>query len=654
MGIIGNDSEIVNKVRDGSNSGLFELAVHGWNHTDYTKLSEEEQRNSMYNSNTKMRELFGNASEIFIPPLNAFNNDTINAMQQVGMKIIDANSSAFDELELNGGNNESQTLSSPPTQSKSFFYIPSTIAFKDYYQDKPIKNSIQNIINTVTQSISAYGYAVIIFHPQDFVKIDANGVLTDELDANEINDLSSLIDLILSNNIRIGSFSEIIAEAESNERITPSSILASPDIIANKPGQFLSTTLTPSLNSAALGNCSGGWEVTGNFLPSESDYDGMGYNQTVTLHALDDSNNTTTRSLNSEFLKAVAMKGWGLTKQGDYVGGWNNTFWGPSSIELNSQGEPLVAGLSAGTDGNVIPYGSNFTIPTLPSPWNTKTFMAVDLGMGLVGKQINIYTGVGSNAEKEVARITEMAANTVCVFPTLTLDPSDPISTEGMERLHSAMAEIYNGYGKYIYEKASEIEVSPASIAAVIYVESAGQAFGEDGRMTIKFEPCVFYDMWGSNHTEEFSQYFECNRPNDRFRQSAAENFTELHGDHFREWTAFSLARTLNEDAAMKSISMGVAQIMGFNYHAIGYSSANEMLNALSNSTKSQLDALFMALSYRDATGKSCLDPLKVEDYVSFANCYNGEGRDQEYGSRISQAAESYKVVTSGRMYSSP
>jgi peptidoglycan/xylan/chitin deacetylase (PgdA/CDA1 family)/3D (Asp-Asp-Asp) domain-containing protein len=655
MNIIGNDSEIVNKVRDGSNNGLFELAVHGWNHTDYTKLSEEEQRNSMYNANRKMSELFGNTSEIFIPPLNSFNNDTINAMQQVGMKIIDANSSSFDELELNGGNNESQTLSSPSTQSKSIFYIPSTIAFKDYYQDKPIKNSVQNIINNVTQSVSAYGYAVIIFHPQDFVKIDANGVLTDELDANEINDLSRLIDLILSNNIRIGSFSEMIAEeAESSERVTPSSISASPDIIVNKPETIFFTTLTPNSNSGVLGNCSGGWEVTGNFLPSESDYDGMGYNQTVTLHALDDSNNTTTRSLNSEFLKAVAMKGWGLTKQGDYVGGWNNTFWGPSSIELNSQGEPLIAELSAGTDGNVIPYGSNFTIPTLPSPWNTKEFMAVDLGTGLVGKQVNIYTGVGSNAEKEAVRFTETATNTVCEFPSLTLHPSDPISAEGMGRLDSAMAEIYNRYGKYIYEKASEIEVSPASIAAVIYVESAGQAFGEDGRMTLKFEPCVFYDMWGRNQTEVFSQYFECNRPNDRFRESAAENFTELHGDHFREWTAFSLARTLNEDAAMKSISMGVAQIMGFNYHAIGYSSANEMFNALSNSTKSQLGALFMALSYRDATGKSCLDPLKIEDYVSFANCYNGEGRDQEYGSRISQAAESYEVVTSGRIYSPP
>jgi peptidoglycan/xylan/chitin deacetylase (PgdA/CDA1 family) len=246
MSIIGNDTEIVNKVREGYDSGLFELAVHGWNHTDYTKLSAEEQRTSMYDANRKMSALFGNASEIFIPPLNSFNNDTINAIQQVGMKIINANSSSFDELQLNesssnnNNNNESQTLSSLSIQSNKFFYVPSTIAFKDYYQDKPIKNSIQNIFNNVTQSVSAYGYAVVIFHPQDFVKIDANGSLTDDLDENEIDDLSRLIDLILSNNIRIGSFSDIIAESESIERIMPTSILASPGNIVNEP-EIIST-----------------------------------------------------------------------------------------------------------------------------------------------------------------------------------------------------------------------------------------------------------------------------------------------------------------------------------------------------------------------------------------------------------------------------
>ena len=43
------------------------------------------------------------------------------------------------------------------------------------------------------------------------MKIDANGDPTEAVDENQINDLSHLIDLILSNNIHIGSFSELIA-----------------------------------------------------------------------------------------------------------------------------------------------------------------------------------------------------------------------------------------------------------------------------------------------------------------------------------------------------------------------------------------------------------------------------------------------------------
>jgi peptidoglycan/xylan/chitin deacetylase (PgdA/CDA1 family) len=210
MNAIGNDSEIVNKVKQGKDSGLFELGVHGWNHTYYTPLSEQEQTNSMYDSNTKMIALFGNASEIFFPPFDAFNDGTINAMKQAGMKILGGNRSSFDQLDLKGNNNETSALSPSLIESKKIFYIPSTISFKDYYGGEYIRNSVQSIFNNATQSVNANGYAVIVIHPQDFMKIDANGNLINELDENQINDLSSLIDLILSNNIHIGSFSEIV------------------------------------------------------------------------------------------------------------------------------------------------------------------------------------------------------------------------------------------------------------------------------------------------------------------------------------------------------------------------------------------------------------------------------------------------------------
>jgi hypothetical protein len=131
------------------------------------------------------------------------------------MKIINANESTFDQLELNRNNNqESRTLSLDAIQFKEIFYMPSTIAFKDYDRSRYIQNSVQNIFNNATQNIEAHGYAVFIIHPQDFMKIDANGSPTKALDENQINDLSSLIDLILSNNIHVGSFSEIVQDRD--------------------------------------------------------------------------------------------------------------------------------------------------------------------------------------------------------------------------------------------------------------------------------------------------------------------------------------------------------------------------------------------------------------------------------------------------------
>src|SRR5918912_1850716 len=105
MGDIGSDSEIVNKVRDGSQRGLFELAIHGWNHTDYTKLSEEKQRSSLYDANRKMVALFGKASQIFIPPYDQFNSDTLNAIRQLDLKIITGNTSSIADLNLNSNSN---------------------------------------------------------------------------------------------------------------------------------------------------------------------------------------------------------------------------------------------------------------------------------------------------------------------------------------------------------------------------------------------------------------------------------------------------------------------------------------------------------------------------------------------------------------------
>ena len=456
MNAIGNDEKIINKVREGSDSGLFELAINGWNTTDYTKLSQKEQEYSLNLANQKMQTLFGNISDIFIPPEGSFDNSTIKAMNRNNIEIL--SNTIYAEDNINEGKSRLIADSGIANNTDGVFHIPNTISLKYYMGNKWIKNSIEDILNNITRDLEKYGYSIIALRPQHFMKVNSNGDLTNSLDKGEVEDLSRLIDSILLRHINITSFSKLLG-----------------------------------------------------------------------------------------------------IKQRAYA------------------------------------------YPNLPNS---------DLG------------------------------------------PSDPISLDGLVDLEYAMAEIYNSYGKYLYEKALQLGISPTAAAAVLYVESRGSGFGADGRMTIRFEACTFYDLWGENNLKEFSNYFQCNAPNDKFRPSPISQFIDYHGDHFQEWRAFEFARNLDEEAAMKSISMGLAQIMGFNYDKIGYGSVKEMFENMSNSIKSQLDAFFLALSYKDNnTGKSCLDNLKVNDYIAFAGCYNAAGQDYSYGSQIKRAVDIYKEITSGKLY---
>ncbi len=230
MGGIGNDSEIISKVKQGSDSGLFDLAINGWDFTDYTTLSEEEQRNALSDSTRKMVDLFGNSSEIFIPPYDSFNDDTVNAMKQVNMKILTGNMSSIDQLQLKVSDNESQSLLSSSIESRNIFYVPATIGLKAYHGGEYTQNSLQSIFNNATQSISAYGYAVIVIQPEDLMQIDANGDPTDVVDDNQINVLSRLIDFMLLNNIHVGSFYELTAKMQSKDTLIMRSSNSTPNI----------------------------------------------------------------------------------------------------------------------------------------------------------------------------------------------------------------------------------------------------------------------------------------------------------------------------------------------------------------------------------------------------------------------------------------
>jgi peptidoglycan/xylan/chitin deacetylase (PgdA/CDA1 family) len=214
MNFIGNDQTIIDKVNSGRNHP-FEIAIHGWNHDDYSTLSALEQKNTLQQAKSKMATLFGVNSTTFILPYNTYNTDTLQAMQDLGMKIV---SSEFDQEDVIVTDHIfNYTKGNDLKDSFGIYHLPQKI---EYYNvtvpvdgngnplAKPTKTSLSNIMGNVTAAINNYGYAVITMHPTDFSEF--SGVTpTGVVNATEIADLDTLITNIGNAGYTITSFNGV-------------------------------------------------------------------------------------------------------------------------------------------------------------------------------------------------------------------------------------------------------------------------------------------------------------------------------------------------------------------------------------------------------------------------------------------------------------
>ena len=160
--------------------------------------------------------------------------------------------------------------------------------------------------------------------------------------------------------------------------------------------------LTTQTQSKAT--CSEGWYVTGYYIPREDELPGDA--QEITVERVGNL------SFSQEFLNETRTEGWGITRfgwaLGNYSGGWHRSDAGA----LDASGNLLTEGAIA-IDRSLIPPGAQVQISTLPSPWSSRTFRATDVGNGITGQHIDVFTGMGRVAEEETFRITSNN-NRVC------------------------------------------------------------------------------------------------------------------------------------------------------------------------------------------------------------------------------------------------
>src|SRR5580700_7067211 len=126
---------------------------------------------------------------------------------------------------------------------------------------------------------------------------------------------------------------------------------------------------------------------------------------------------------------------------------------------------------------------------------------------------------------------------------------------------------------------ATQLSVGTAEIAAVFSVETRGAGYLPDRRPQILFERHYFSRLTAGQ--------FDATNPEVSAPTPGGYGDSGAH-----QYDRLSEAIGLNREAALRSASWGLAQVMGDNYPAAGFAGVEQMVAAVSDSEDAQLEAM--------------------------------------------------------------
>lgn len=163
---------------------------------------------------------------------------------------------------------------------------------------------------------------------------------------------------------------------------------------------------------------------------------------------------------------------------------------------------------------------------------------------------------------------------------------------------------------------AATLRIDVATMRAVMDVESRGEGFDARGRPIILFEPHVFYRNLVAGARRDravkaglaYQAWRRGNYPTGSAIKRQDGNYARL-----------AAAIEIDREAAYRAISIGLGQVLGENFKAAGYQSAEAMFLDARESEGVQLQQ--MANFIRTAR---LADELRRRDWAGFARRYNG------------------------------
>lgn len=207
----------------------------------------------------------------------------------------------------------------------------------------------------------------------------------------------------------------------------------------------------------------------------------------------------------------------------------------------------------------------------------------------------NCGTPDGKFASGTTAAVNDLKQDNELI-PNSKADQDTLIALEACKPASPEARNLKRKFGSIISSFASNLNVDEYILGGFILTESSSYGF-VDGNLLIRFENHTFLERTSNPNASSFFKI-----ENDTHYYYKNEDWHLTHtGSQTSEYEAFELAKSLDENSAYLAISMGLPQIMGFNYLTAGYSSANEMFEDFSISETNQMNAFgrFIA-AYQD------------------------------------------------------
>eukprot|EP00027_Filamoeba_sp_ATCC50430_P018952 CAMPEP_0168565888 /NCGR_PEP_ID=MMETSP0413-20121227/14107_1 /TAXON_ID=136452 /ORGANISM="Filamoeba nolandi, Strain NC-AS-23-1" /LENGTH=483 /DNA_ID=CAMNT_0008597833 /DNA_START=117 /DNA_END=1568 /DNA_ORIENTATION=- len=180
-----------------------EIACNGFSYTDMSALTQQQQVQQLTRCSAKLNAIFGKKPTTFVPPMGAFNAETLAAMQVTGFTHLSAFAST---------DNGPYPLKNTSLDQTGVWRFPAGAATNNmtntaYYS--PL--SADATWASVQAQIAANGFAVVDIHPYEFAPYNKDYGFYDESTVNtdQIQQLTRLIYLIRAAGKRVNLVSQI-------------------------------------------------------------------------------------------------------------------------------------------------------------------------------------------------------------------------------------------------------------------------------------------------------------------------------------------------------------------------------------------------------------------------------------------------------------